>query len=267
MAESEAPSVPVPAAVGLHEEIWDARSKFRRVVSWARAVAAWLASLVALGAFLLALNLLQNRVLSFQLPSFLPILALVIYIVAGVVIFGVTGIFVLRDARTARQVLAGWEQGLLPFFYSVKFELLPVSGSDREADIARRYRSLLPTIPRVNLRQPLRWGIRTRAEVRGKTKEHFFHVFGYVPRDLLLLGRRYPSDRPVGPDELRALKSDAEDVLERWRAERVVVTAFSPQDFAPGSVELVRSGEGLVRGMFSIALIQETAKGYRVVSA
>lgn len=271
MADSGTPAPPVPTAVGLHEELWEARAKIRRIVGWARSVAVWQVALVIIGVVLFLAGV-TFRVVT-PGPGVAPgLLALAVgvavaLILIGVVVFAITGVFVLRDARAARQVLAGWEQGLLPFFYTVKFEMLPVSEADREADISKRYRSLFPTLPRLSLTHPLSGGVRLREAVRGKVGEHYFHVFGYVPHDLLLLVRRFTEAKPVSPADVQNLKAESEDILERWPADRVVVAAFSPQPFSPEAVELARSGHGLVRGHFPVGLIQETSTGYSVVSA
>jgi hypothetical protein len=281
MAEPASSRSLAPTTLGLHEELWEARNRIKGVVSWARAVALWLVTVAILGVFLVFLpisgvNLFGVSVKVSVLGGFFFLtLALVSYLTAGMVVFGLTSVLVLRDARSARRVLTRWEREMLPFFYAVKFEMLPVSESDREVDIWKRYQSLFPEQSRLEIHRilgspqtmPVSWRVRLREAVRGKSGEHFFHIFGQASDELLLLVRRFPADRTVDARDVEALKDEAEDVLERQHAEQVVVGAFSPRGFSPDAVEVARSSRGLVLGRFPIGLVKETDRGYSVVSA
>src|SRR5580658_8492321 len=252
--ENSLDSLPA-ASLQIHEELWNAGEKISGVLSWAQAVAVWLVSLPVVFGFSLA----WKQVLTY---AYLDLFA-------GGAIFVVTGALTVVEAHRAKAVLDEWEERMLPFFYTVKFELLPVQESTREQDIWKRYQSLYESLPRSDKTGTLMIGGSTKvqfnAEVKGKKGKHDFAIFGRKDTEMVLLVKRYSGELPVGLEQIRLLRDEAEDVIRYLRPDNHVVAAFSRSGFTNEAIEFAKSEDSMVNDAW-IDLVQETQSGYKVIS-
>ena len=156
--------------------------------------------------------------------------------------------------------------------YSVKFEMLPFKGVDREKDIWERFVSVYPALARMSKPTgilPWTWKktqLRFRAEVEGKERVHQFDIFGRRKDDDLFFVRRYEGNEPVTVEDLVTLKEEVEDVLRKIDPVYFSVAAFAAVGYDEKGIVYAESDEGLVNGEEPIDLFMETSTGYRVVS-
>lgn len=243
------------ASLQIHQELWEASEKISSILSWAEAVGIWLVSLP----------------LIFLASSFWHQVLILAYLdlIVGGAVFVVTGAFGIFEAHRAKGVMDEWESRMLPFFYVVKFELLPVQEPTRELDIWKRFQSLYGSLDEVGKTRTLMFSSKPKvefnAQVKGKKSKHSFSVYGRQGDDMLLLVRRYTGEQPVGVEDLQSLRDEAADVVRYERPSVHVVAAFSSSGFAPEAVEYARREDSLVSGAL-IDLIRETPTGYTVVS-
>lgn len=159
-------SVPADSLL-VHEQLWEATDGISGVLGWAEAASIWLVSLpVIFGA-----SLFWHQVLEY---SYLDLFG-------GGAIFLVTGAFNILQTHRAKGVLEEWESKMLPFFYTVKFELLPVQEPTREQDIWKRFQALYPALSaQKRHRIGLMGGppkVQFNEQVKGKKGKHSFNVY------------------------------------------------------------------------------------------
>jgi hypothetical protein len=248
------------ATLQIHEELWEARGKISDVLQWALFTSIWLISLpVVFGA---SLFFPQIRVWGY-LDLFL-----------GGAIFVATAVMTVVRYWHVQRTMEDWEDQMFPFFYAVRFELLPVEGDDREKDIWRRYQSLLTSLSNVGKRSWFRSSaslgvveggdLKLRTEVKGKRGKHFFNVYARDSNGAPLFVRRFPSSSPVSKEDIRTLRDDVEDVVGRHGNEPLVIAAFAASGFSDDAIDFARSDESLVREA-PIDLLRETPSGYVLV--
>ena len=255
-AETLSPSLPA-ASIDIHEQLWLSTGWIRDTLDLARFAAAWIVSLPILfgiGLFIPWVNSIANVVL--YLGGLLTVL---------------TSVYVLWESGKAKESLEDWEDNFLPFLYSVKFEMFPYSGSDRERYIWQRYVSMYPGLAGIESPRGLAKLLRkTRFQLRGKVKgkeaEHFFDVFAYFKDDTAWFVRRFNKDEPVGKQDLTILKEEIEDVLRKISTPDAAVAAFSRSGFSDEAIEFSEDESSSISDEFGIDLIAETEKGYKVVA-
>jgi hypothetical protein len=240
------------------EILWEVRGQIFSILKWAFWTALWIVSLAILGFF----TIFFRDVLAF----------LVLDLLLGGALVGVFGvIFAILPARRAESALEEWEEKMLPFIYSVKFELLPAKGPDRLFDIWDRYKVIYrplssADVPRTGSRFYHAETLNYHSKVKGKEGRHEFDIYARVSDQFVLLVRRYSDATPVTLSEIQALKKEAEDVLKRIGPSDFAVGAFAASGFAPEAVSFCQSESGRVDDGEPVDLIQETAQGYAIVS-
>jgi hypothetical protein len=248
----------------MHESFWHARRDLDRVLNWAKWASAWL---ISLGVLAVAYVFLWYRTIWVEVAGLADLLI-------GGVIFVATAFGVLWSSRKASRVLDEWREAVLPFLYTVKFELLPYSGPDREHDIWNRYRSIFKDFNRADPESRLTawarfWNVSTlkfNEEVKGTRKQrHRFSVYCYVGDSWGLFVRRFDQLDPVSRAQLESYKKEIEDRRKRSSETTIVVGAFSKTGFQPEAVEYAQSEAGEVGKEYPIDLIRETETGYSVV--
>jgi hypothetical protein len=252
------------ASLQMHEAFWHARRDIERVLDWAKWTSAWL---ISLGILAVAYVFLWYRTIWIEVAGLADLLI-------GGAIFVATAFGVLWSSRKATRVVEEWREAVLPFLYTVKFELLPYSGPDREHDIWNRYRSIYKDFTRADP-ESLRtaWArfwtnstLKFKEEVKGtKKRRHVFSVYCYVGDSWGLFVRRFDQADPVSKGQLESFKSEIEDRRKRSSETTIVVGAFSKAGFQPEAIEYAQSDEGAINKSFPIDLIQETDTGYSVV--
>jgi hypothetical protein len=252
--ETATPPVP-PGALDLHQTLWYATDRIRFTIVWAELVAAWLLSVALFFG------------IGFVYPASTSLGFIDLYL--GTIVFAPTGVYAILQARRAGLSLGEWEAQMIPFMYSVKFEMFPFLGADRERDIWERFVSIFPGLERMSKPSGiLPWTrrktyVKFRAMVRGKESEHFFHIFGRYRDDEVFFVRRYEEDEPVTNEDLATLKVEIEDVLRKLRIPEFSVATFAAGGYEPDAIKYAASEEGLV-GDQPIDLFAETLKGYEV---
>ncbi len=259
MPPDEVDSTPVPAsAIDLHEALWYATDRIRFTITWAELVAAWLLSV----AIFFGIGIIDSSWTSLGFDD--------LYL--GTIVFAPTGVYAILEARRAGLSLGDWETEMIPFMYSIKFEMLPFKGDDREEDIWERFVSVYPDLERMSKPSGiLPWTRRKthvefRTTVEGKKGEHFFHIFGRRKDHFLFFVRRYEENEPVTYDDIATLKEDVEDVLRKLRPESFMVAAFAAAGYDEEALVFAESDLGLVNDEEPVDLFMETDTGYQVVS-
>lgn len=259
MPPDEVDSTPIPAsAMDLHEALWYATDRISFALRWAELVAAWFISI----AIFFGIGWIYSPATNLGF----------IDLYLGTIAFAATGVYAAREASRAERSLEDWEDEMVPFMYSIKFEMFPFKGDDREADIWERFVSVYPNLERMSRPSGiLPWTRRKthvefRATVKGREGEHFFHIFGRRKDHFLFFVRRYEENEPVTYDDLATLRDDVEDVLRKLRPERFLVAAFAAAGYDEKAIVFAESDLGLVNGEEPIDLFTETGTGYRVVS-
>src|SRR5437870_1496642 len=120
------------SAIDLHEALWYATDRIVFALRWAELVAAWLLSLVVF----FAIGWIYSPATSLGF----------IDLYLGTIVFAPTGVYAIREASRAERSLEDWEAEMVPFMYSIKFEMLPFKGDDREKDIWERFVSVYPKL-------------------------------------------------------------------------------------------------------------------------
>jgi hypothetical protein len=260
MPSPETATLPVPPpALDLHQALWYATGRIRFTIMWAEFVAAWLLSV----AIFFGIGFID--------PASTPLGFVDLYL--GTIVFAPTGVYAILQARRAQLSLGDWETQMIPFMYSVKFEMFPFVGDDRERDIWERFVSIFPELERMwKPNGILPWTrrktyVKFRATVRGKENEHFFHIFGRYRDDEVFVVRRYEEDKPVTNDDLATLKVEIEDVLRKLGIHEFMVATFAAGGYEPDAIKYAASEESLVDGEQPIDLFTETVKGYEVAFA
>jgi hypothetical protein len=257
-ANSGPPHLQPSTAYEAQEILWEVRGRIFSILSWAFWTAIWLVSLAVLGLTTVFLRSV--------------FVVLVLDLLLGGILVGVTGaVFAILPARRAEAALQEWEETMLPFIYSVKFELLPAQDGDRLADIWDRYKVIYrplsdADVPRTGSRFYHSTTLKYRSTVRGKRGAYQFDVYARVADKFVLLVRRYSDSIPVTLSAIQTLKSDSEDVLKRLDPSEFVVGAFAASGFTPDAVAFCQSDVGRVDEGASIDLIQEIPEGYSIVS-
>lgn len=240
------------------EILWEVRGQIFSILRWAFWAELWLASLAGLALATLFLRYL----LDFLLLDLIG---------GGLIVGFLGGIFAILPAWRAKNALEDWEEEMLPFIYSVKFELLPAKDGDRLLDIWDRYKVIYRSlssidVPRTGSRFYDAETLKYRSMVKGKKARHEFDIYARIASDFVLLVRRYTDPSPVSLTSIQTLKSDAEDVVKRANPSDFVVGAFSASGFAPEAIAFCQSDAGKVDEDVPIDLIGETAQGYSIVS-
>ena len=239
------------------ESLWEASDRISEILGWARIVAAWL----LLMPILLFIGLF--------VPWFLQWAVLFAILGGG---YGLlTSVGILTKSRKAVSGLDNWISGMVPFRYTVKFEMFPSKTEDREADILQRYASLYPPI--ASAKETTGWrrlfkGDRLviRGSVEGRADEHEFSVFAVSrEHDLALFVRRFFGNLPVTLQDLEQLKEDVEDVLEKTDVSDFFVGAFAEGGFGDDAIAYADSDLGVVREEVAMDLIHEVGDEYVVV--
>ena len=248
----------------MNEAFWHARRDLERVLDWAKWAAAWL---ISLGGLAMAYVFLRTWTIWVEVVGLADLLI-------GGFIFVATAFGVLWSSRKAGKVVEDWQEIVLPFLYTVKFELLPYSGPDREHDIWERYKSIYKDFSRADpeyLRNPWNrfWtngAVKFNDEAKGTKKRRYrFSVYSYVGDSWGLFVRRYDQPEPVSKAQLLTLKVEVEDRRKHASETNCVIGAFSTHGFRLDAIEFTQSDEGRVAKDFTIDLIQETDTGYAVV--
>lgn len=189
----------------------------------------------------------------------------------GGILVALTGsILAIFPSRKAAAAIEDWENKMLPFVYSVNFELLPVTNSNRLIDIWERYKGIYRSftdlrVPSTGSRFYDSLTLKYNYEVKGKKERHKFDIYA-VTEGFLLMVRRIDHDKPVSRDEIYNLKKEVEDVLQRASPSDFRVGVFSRSGFDEDAVTFCKSDEGKIDDGPSADLIRETASGYAVVS-
>lgn len=248
----------------MHEAFWHARKDIELVLDWAKWASVWL---ITLGGLAVAYVFLRTWTIWVEVAGLADLLI-------GGLIFVATAFGVLWSSRKAVKVVEEWRETVLPFLYTVKFELLPYAGPDREHDIWQRYKSIYKDFSRADP-ESLRtawarfWTISTlkfNEEVKGTKKaRHRFSVYSYVGDSWGLFVRRFDQSDLVSRAQLETFKQEIEDRRKRSSEHNCVVGAFSKSGFQPDAIEYVQSDEGEINKEFSMDLIRETGTGYAVV--
>jgi hypothetical protein len=238
----------------IHERLWEATDGISGVLGWAEAASIWLVSLPVI----FVASLFWHQVLEYAYLD----------LIVGGGIFLFSGAFNILQTHRAKGVLEEWESKMLPFFYTVKFELLPIQESTREQDILKRFQSLYPALsPHKRHKIGLMGGppeVKFDSQIKGKEGKHNFSIAA-CNSEIVFLVRRFGGSNAVTLADLRTLQADAVDVARYVRPSNLVIAAFATAGFTPEAVEFARSEESMVVENW-IDLLQETASGYRVVS-
>jgi len=250
------PSAP-GAAIDIHEELWNATEDISTVLTWAELVGLWILLLAAVALASLVWPVLHGY-------------ALLILYLGGVLGAG-SAIYVVYQALRSQALLKAWDDAFMPFLYAVKFEMLPVEGSDRVRDVWTRYKSLWRVLEYAEPKSRLSkiWHpseLKFDAEIKGKKASHRFDIYSKIESRMSLFVRRFTGPSPVAETDLQRLKEDCEDVLKRETTESFVVGAFSSSGFTPEALAYAKSDKSLVRDDIALDVIEETPTGYRVVS-
>jgi hypothetical protein len=254
--EATTPNVP-PPALDLHQTLWYATDRIAFALKWAGLVAVWLLSI----AVFFGIGLIYPP--STNLGFF--------DLYLGTILSAPTGVYALRAAIRATGSLSRWETEMTPFMYSIKFEMLPFTRSDRERDIWERFVSVFPGLERMSKPKGLlpltnKTRLSFRSTVKGKKGDHFFHIFGRSgDGDELFFVRRYEQNTLVTKDDLAKFKDQVEDVIRKEGPSEFSLASFSVGGYDQSAIESARSKEGLVRAEVPIDLFTETPTGYRVV--
>jgi hypothetical protein len=252
----ETPLDAFPASsIQVHQDLWESSEVISDVFEWAFWASVWLVSLPII--FLVSLFFHQV-----QFWAYLDLFG-------GGALFVAGGVLTILKSFRARRVMERWESRMTPFFYAVKFDLLPMQGPSREEDIWKRYQSLFRSLASVG--KPSWFPLSTsgkvefNADVKGKKGKHRFNLRARADNGMLLLVRRFQLEAPVGRDDLQKLRDDAADVVRYEGPKNHVVAAFSASGFTPEAIEFAQSEESLVQDAW-VDLVRETPTGYRVVS-
>jgi len=260
----QADSLPA-ASIEVHERLWHAVSDIDGVLVWTQWVSVWLFSLAILG-FLS---------IYFSLARLVGLLDLIF----GGILFVITAAGNLVTSRKARRLLDEWDEAMLPFLYSVKFEMLPVTETPRERDIWDRYKSLHRNLRMAEKSDPISRAFRRTApgkffitselkfnsNVKGRKTSPEFNVYAKAEDKVVLFVRRFGGSAPTSRIELEQLESDVQDCLKRRNADEVLVGAFSAAGFSPEAIAFANSDEHLIAEEFDLDLVEEKGNGYRVV--
>lgn len=266
-AEAMGPASLPAASLQIHEELWHVREDLRGVLEWATLASIWL---ISLGGLALAYVFTPR---GSYVGGFVDVAGLLDLVLGGFAFVGTSVWVLLRSRRTDRNV-EDWVEGMLPFLYQVKFELLPYAGPDREHDIWARFKSIYRDLaeadsPSLDARFARRLGtraLRFHEEVKGRKARHTFDLYASVGQERGLFVRRFAQAAPVTRAQLENLKSEVEDRVKRSAQDSCVVAAVAVGGFEPGAVTYAQSDEGCIMGDFPMDLIQETETGYRIVS-
>jgi len=260
----QAGSLPA-ASIDVHERLWHAVSEIDGLLAWTQWVAVWLFSLAILGFLSLYISLARP----------IGLLDLIL----GGIPFVITGAGNIVASRKARKMLYEWDEAMLPFLYSVKFELLPVTETPREHDIWNRYKSLYRNLERAEKSDPISRAFRRTApgkffmtsdlkfnsNVKGRKTSPKFNVYARAEDRVILFVRRFEGAVPTTRKELEQLELDVQDCLRRNNADETIVGAFSAAGFAPEAIDFANSDEHVIEGEFEVDLVEEKGNGYRVV--
>lgn len=252
------------ASLQMHEAFWNARRDLELVLEWAKWAAVWL---ISLGGFAVAYVFLIRWRIWVGLAGLGDLLI-------GGAIFVATAFGVLWSSRKAGKVVEEWRETVLPFLYTVKFELFPYAGPDREHDIWRRYESIYKDFTRADPETPrTTWArfwsnsaLRFNDEVKGTKKTHHrFSIYSYVGDSWGLFVRRFDQPDPISKSQLEQFKNEVEDRRKRASERTCVIGAFSKSGFQPDAIDYAQSEAGEIEKEFPIDLIRETDTGYSVV--
>jgi hypothetical protein len=265
ISDPQTPSLETLSAqsLELHGAIWQARQYIGVLVSWAWWVSLWL---ISLGALALAYFFFPT-VYWISLVGYLDLTGW------GVIFVGLAP-RALLSSRKANRLVRAWEETILPFVYTVTFELLPYSGPDREHDIWDRYKSIYQDLSKAESKGVIEVvarvlgfsGVEFNAKIRFLSKRHAFNIASSIGFTRRLFVRRLEQSAPVTRIQLREFKEEIEDGIKfidkQWDN---IIGVFSPAGFEQDAVDYAQSEAGLVYGDFSMDLVQETETGYRVV--
>jgi len=245
------------AAIDIHEELWNASEDISTVLAWAVLVGAWILLLAAVA------------LASLLWPALHDYALLILYV--GGVLAAATSVYMVYLSLRSRALLRAWDDAFMPFLYAVKFEMLPVAGTDRARDIWTRYKSLWRVLAyaepeslfeRIWHPSQLKFGV----DIKGKKTSHPFDVYAKIEGRMSLFVRRFTGPAPVTEVELQHLKEDCEDVLKRQTTESFVVGAFSSVGFTPAALAYAKSDTSLVRDDIALDVMEETPTGFKVLS-
>jgi hypothetical protein len=254
MAVSPTASSLPGASLQVHEDLWEARDKISDVLRWALFASIWL----------ITLPILFGASLIFQQVRYWAYVDLFL----GGALFVATAIWTVIGSWSVQRTMEDWEDQMLPFFYAVRFELLPLEGDDRGKDIWRRYQSLFTSLASVGKTKPMIFAansdLKFRSEVKGKKGKHPFDVFARDSNGAPLFVRRFSSTKPVTVEDLKVLHDDVSDVIGHYGNQPLLIAAFASGGFADDAVEYARSDDSLVHET-PIDLVRETQSGYALV--
>lgn len=255
------------ASMEVHENLWHATEDISEILSWAQWISVWLFTVGILGVF--------------SIYSHIAYIILVIDLILGGFLAIISAAFNFAKARKSQKILEDWDSEMLPFLYSVKFELLPSEKGESERDIWNRYKSVFRDLQNAEPKTRLdRWlqsdsgtlgmfatsQLKFNGEVKGRRGPHKFHIYARTPVGRLLFVKRFTHSEPVSRSELEQLKGDVEDVLKRVGSEYLIVGAFASGGFAQEAVEYSSSEEARIEEETPMDLIQELPSGFRVIS-
>jgi hypothetical protein len=252
------------ASLQMHEAIWHARKDIEEVLGWAKWASIWLLSL---GALAVAYVFFRTYTIWIEVGGLADLFI-------GGAVFVITAVGVLRSSWKAEKLVQDWEDSVLPFLYSVKFELLPYSGPDREHDIWERYQSIYRNLSKADPKSlTTAWArffsnstLKFNDTVKGTKKRLYpFNLYCSIGDTWGLFVRRFEQATPVSKAQIETLKAELEDRRKRFGQSNWVIGVFSSSGFQPEAVEYAQSDEGWIKGDFPLDLIQETATGYRVI--
>jgi hypothetical protein len=251
------------ASLQIQDAIWHARRDIEGVLGWAKWASLWL---ISLGALAVAYAFFRNVTIWIEVAGLADLLI-------GGVIFVATAFGVFYSSWKAQRLVQDWEDSMLPFLYTVKFELLPYAGPDREHDIWQRYMSIYRDLTRADPSwKTSAWRrfwtnstLKFNEEVKGtKKSRHRFSVYCYVGDAWGLFVRRFEQPAAVTKAQLEELKREIEDRRKRTSETHCIIGAFASAGFSPDAVEFAKSDEGLINKEYPIDLIRETETGYAV---
>ena len=246
-----------PEAFAAYEQLWSVRGHILRILTWAFCAAIWL----------LCLGVLALTTLYYS-PVY-PYLFL--FLLGGGVVIAIFGaVYAILPSRRAATAIEDWERTMLPFVYTIKFELLPVTDADRLIDIWDRYKGIYRSfteisVPHTGSRFFDSLKLQYNYQAKGKKARHTFGIYA-ASNDFVLLVRRFTDEGPVERNQVDLLRQEAEDVLERVSVRNFRVGAFSRSGFTEEAIAFSRSDEGRVLEGPPVDLIRETETGYAIVS-
>jgi len=233
-----------------------ARGHILKILSWAFWAVMWLLSL---------------GILAFATVYYSPLYPYLLLdlLVGGIVVAVFGAVFAFIPSRKAVAVIEEWEDAMLPFIYTIKFELLPVMGSDRLIDVWNRYKGIYraftdENVPSSGSRFLDSTKLRYNYQARGKKERHTFAIYA-SNSDFVLMVRRFAAEEPVGRGDIARLKEEAEDVLDRVNPDDFRVGAFSRSGFTEDAIAFCKSEEGRILEGPAIDLVRETETGYAIV--